>query len=252
MQQSDPTTLSTQSNGYWVKRGLRYNLDRYRIDERHLSRTRQADPIYSEAVRFGLMPWTRREAKLRRDEVLPLLKYADHVGLDESSEFIIEPFGQHSAVDAVIISKGINTYFQILTAGPSWPLSDGRPSRHGQDRQNADELMRDGRAVSGFCAIERRGGQILEECANPSTQEVIDAYRTGLVDALLTKCARAKCHTDEIGRLAVELLVRIQPMYGVLSRAEWIKFVASCYGTCTPIFVRAHLFEDEPEYIWHS
>ena len=201
----EPDDLSLR--GYPVARGHWCSFGWCREYERKLSSARRAKPLFSSAVRFGTAPWTGDEAKLRHDEVLPLLAFAEHFGVVEAADFCVEQFGQDSVVDASIRFGKTCSSYQIVSAGMSWPLSDGRRSRHGNDRRNANEAMRDGRVVPGYSAFEKCDDDVrYDEMARP-TGEIVEAFRLGVLDALANKYHRSTRRTLEINQHSVELLV---------------------------------------------
>ncbi len=196
----------TQS-GYPFVRGHLHTVGACREYERMLSLARRASPLFSNVVRFGAAPWTVAEAKLREDEVLPLLAFTERSEVPDEADICVEPFGQDSVVDASISFGETCSNYQIVTAGMSWPRPDGRRSRHGNDRHNADEAMRDGRSVPGYSAFVKLGDEITyEEIARP-TEEIVDALRLGLLDVLPSKLRRSARRKLEIIRHNVELLV---------------------------------------------
>ncbi len=239
--------------GYAFARGQWYSIGKYREYEHTLCSARLARPLFSDAVRFGTAPWTSDESKLRQDEVLPLLAFAEHTGVAYEVNFCVEPFGQDSVVDASIRSGEICSNYQIATAGMSWLRPDGRRSRHGNDRRNANETMRDGRAVPGYSAFEKsRDGISYDEMARP-TSEIVEAFRLGLLDTLAGKLGRSTKRTLEINQHSVELLV----CFGDVGQPESIfidlfgKALLEVRGKVgiSP-FPRTHVFGRAPGSYW--
>lgn len=247
----DPDDLTQL--GYPFVRGHWYKVGACREYERKLSPVRQARPLFSRAVSSGTAPWIVAEAKLREDEVLPLLAFTEHHEVPDEADICVEPFGQDSVVDASIRIGETCSNYQIVTTGMSWPLSDGRRSRHGHDRRNANLAMQDGQAVSGYSAFEKRGEEIAYAAVDRTEEEIVEAFRLGLLVVLPSKFHRSARSAVEINQHSVELLVYCNDIgeseaifLGAFENALLV--VLDEVGECP--FRRTHVFGSLPGACW--
>lgn len=165
------------------ERDKSYSIGELRAFQTKMSQSFRDDPALGDDIRSGKL-------KLWREELFPILLYADHKRLSDNAEFRIMPEGD--AVDVELRSSSALTRFQITTAYPEWDgpgdeARDGGYIRHALEYAGVNQRV----PVFGGGQIDKRpDGRIVSSPRARSPDVDRTAWQLGLTKAISNKLAK--------------------------------------------------------------
>jgi hypothetical protein len=176
-----------------------YSIGELRVFQTQLSEAFQEDPALGDNIRAGKLPW----AKLWREELFPILLYADHDHLADDAEFRVMPAG--NTVDVELRYASELTRFQITTAYPEWDepgdeARDGGYIRHALEYAGVNQRV----PVFGGGQIEKGpDGRIVSNPRARSPNVNRTAWHLGLTKAISNKLAKSETYSQKVDVLLV-------------------------------------------------
>jgi hypothetical protein len=207
-----------------------YPIGDLRRFEAALLDARQRDPALSALWRCPSGP-DAELMRLRNDELVPLIVFAEHKELTDSDSFRISAKGD--PIDVKVLASGKILNLQITVADLDWGDSDGGPGF--QHHLSMEALNKYG-VVFGHGPFRRTGREITNPIEVYSSEDRLAACHRGLVRAL-----NRKSHYDGSGCSLVVYArgYRIQTIDG-----EFREVVSSAIATCElPAFDHVYITE---------
>jgi len=147
------------------------------------------DKDLKKALRLPqVSPWV----KLRANELIPFVVFAERRRLSRSTDFRIMPEGHHADIEFKADDRVVA--LQITTAGPVWPSNQ---RDWGYDNNLMLMKLNRGEIVCGFGPYYEDEGKICNRQEALSADEVRSAYRNGVIMALSRKI-RHKVRDSEL------------------------------------------------------